>query len=333
MAIDLTPAHTEPAHFVEFADFDTPRFIVTVDTEEEFDWSAPFTRDRHGTTHVASIERFQKLCDSRGVRPAYLVDYPIASDGAAVSLLGGFVADARADIGVQLHPWVSPPFDEEPSVANSYACNLPPALERAKLVALHDHIVKAFGARPQIYRAGRYGAGPETRRILADLGIAIDSSVRPLFDYSDQGGPNYAESPLEPYWIRDGKLMELPLTTVFGGMLGGAGKGLFARAFESASSRGILARTGLLERIALTPEGIPVEKAIKAIDIALAQHVPILNFSFHSPSLAVGHTPYVRSDADLERFYTWWERIFAHLALRGVKPTHVAEIKAAAGIA
>lgn len=332
MAIDLTPARSKPVRFVEFAGFDASRFIVTVDTEEEFDWSAPFSRDRHGTSHVAAMDRFQALCDHHEVRPAYLVDYPIASDEAAVSLLGGYAGEGRADIGVQLHPWVSPPFDEEPSVANSYACNLPPELERAKLTALHNHIVKAFGTRPQIYRAGRYGAGFETRRILADLGIAIDSSVRPLFSYADQGGPNYADCPLDPYWIFDGSLIELPLTTVFGGVLGGAGRGLFARAFETASSRGLLARTGLLERIALTPEGIPVEKAIKAVDIALAQNVPILNFSFHSPSLAVGHTPYVRSDDDLERFYDWWQRIFAHLALRGVKPTNVTEIAAAAGI-
>jgi hypothetical protein len=332
MAIDLKPAPSEPVRFVNFADFDVPRFIITVDTEEEFDWSAPFTRDRHGTSHIAEIARFQKLCDVHGVRPVYLVDYPIASDCAAVEMLGGFAADACADIGVQLHPWVNPPFDEEPSAANSYACNLPPALERAKLTALYNRIVEAFGICPQIYRAGRYGAGFETRRILADLGIAIDTSVRPLFNYAGQGGPNYAECPLEPYWIYDGRMIELPLTTVFGGILSGAGKGLFSRAFETSGSRGILARTGLLERIALTPEGIPIEKAIKAVDIAIAQHVPVLNFSFHSPSLAVGHTPYVRSQADLESFYDWWQQMFAHLALRGVKPTHVAEIKAAAGI-
>jgi hypothetical protein len=332
MAIDPKPAPSEPVRFVNFASFDQPRFIVTVDTEEEFDWSAPFTRDRHGTSHVADIVRFQKLCDANDVRPAYLVDYPIARDGAAIEMLGGFAADKRADIGVQLHPWVNPPFDEVPSVVNSYACNLPPELERAKLTTLYNRIVEAFGIQPQIYRAGRYGAGFETRRILADLGMAIDTSVRPLFDYADQGGPNYAECPLQPYWIYDDKMIELPLTTVFGGILSGAGKGLYARAFETSGSRGILARTGLLERIALTPEGIPIEKAIKAVDIAIAQHLPILNFSFHSPSLAVGHTPYVRSKEDLESFYDWWQQLFAHLALRGVKPTHVSEIKAAAGI-
>jgi hypothetical protein len=336
-ADDLKPANpgpttAGPVRFAEFASFDNPRFIVTVDTEEEFDWNGPFSRDSIRTSHVPAIARFQALCDDSGVRPVYLVDYPIAADDHAVELLGGYAATGRADIGVQLHPWVNPPFDEEPSVFNSYACNLPPELERAKLTALHDLITERFCVRPQIYRAGRYGAGFNTHRILNELGMAVDTSVRPLFDYSAQGGPNYAECPLQPYWIEDGKLIELPLTTVFSGALKAGGKHLFSRAFEAMTSRALLARTGLLERIALTPEGIPVEKAIKAVDIAVDRKIPILNFSFHSPSLAAGHTPYVRSEADLEKFYDWWIRIFAHLKARGVKPTHVDEIMSAAGI-
>lgn len=330
-AIDLAPATLQSLHFIDFG-FDCPRFIVTVDTEEEFDWTGPFTRDCHGTTHVGGIDRFQKLCDTHGVRPAYLIDYPIANDVAAVELLGRYVSDGRADVGVQLHPWVSPPFTEKLCVHNSYACNLPPELERAKLTALHNLITDKFGNKPQIYRAGRYGASHQSREILRDLGIVIDTSVRSLFDYTEQGGPNYASCPQEPYWITEGVLMELPVTSVFSGAFRSAGTTIFNHAFRSSTSRGLLARSGLLERIALTPEGIPAEKAIVAIDIALNQKTPILNFSFHSPSLAVGHTPYVRTDEELERFYDWWVRIFAHLKARGVKPTHVNEIVCAAGI-
>ena len=95
------------------------------------------------------------------------------------------------------------------------------------------------------------------------------------------------------------------------------------------TSRSILARTGLLERIALTPEGIPLGKAIQGIDCAIEQGVGILNFSFHSPSLEPGHVDYVRNDEELAAFYAWWEGVFAHLAKRGVLPVSVAEIKAA----
>lgn len=331
VAVDIDPSCPRELRFVDF-DFGGPRFIVTVDTEEEFDWAAPFTRDRHGTTHVPAIDRFQRLCDEHHVRPAYLVDYPIADDKAAVELLGGYVDGGRADVGVQLHPWVNPPFVEEPSIHNSYACNLPPELERQKLEGLHSLITERFGVRPQMYRAGRYGAGENSRKILHELGMSIDTSVRSLFDYTGQGGPNYASCPLDPYWIVEQQLMELPVTTVFCGAMRRAGKLIFVSAFKSFTSRGLLARTGMLERVALTPEGIPIEKAIQAVDVALDRNIPILNFSFHSPSLAVGHTPYVRTEEDLEQFYDWWVKIFAHLAARGVKPTYVDEIAQSAGI-
>lgn len=306
-----------------------PRFVVTVDTEEEFDWSARFSRNQHGTTHVAAIPRFQTLCDEQDVQPCYLVDYPITQDSKAVELLAGYAADNRAEIGVQLHPWVNPPFAEQISVHNSYSCNLPPELEREKLSILYTAIVGNFGVLPDAYRAGRYGAGPETPSILADLGVAIDSSARARFDYSVHGGPDYSQFPVIPYWLIEGRLLELPLTTVFSGTLRGAGDAIFGRWFASDTARSILARSNLLERIALTPEGIPLDKALQAIDLALEDGIPILNLSFHSPSLAPGHTPYVRNAEELEAFYAWWRTVLGHLAKRGVRATTMAEIKAA----
>jgi hypothetical protein len=133
-----------------------------------------------------------------------------------------------------------------------------------------------------------------------------------------------------PYWVDENRLLELPVTSVFGGLARSGGAKLFDRVFRSDTMRAVLARSGVLERIALTPEGIPIEKAIAAIDIAVEWQLPVLVFSFHSPSLAVGHTPYVRSEADLEEFYIWWVRVFDHLRVRGVHPTTIAEITAAA---
>jgi hypothetical protein len=319
--------------FVEVSGFDGPRFVLTVDTEEEFDWGKDFARDGFGTQHLTAIPRFQTLCSKFGVTPCYLVDYPIVEDAKGVALLGGYAQSGLAEIGVQLHPWVNPPFDEALSVRNSYACNLPPELERAKLTALHKAIVERFGIRPDVYRSGRYGAGSCTASILADLGIAIDSSVRPRFDYSGQGGPDYRGYPLKPYWIRRGELLELPLTTMFGGALGAVGDMVYGRWFGSQPARSALARTGLVERIALTPEGISLRKALHAIDLAVAQGVPVINLSFHSPSLGVGYTPYVRSESDLEGLYAWFEGVFSHLQACGAKAATMAEIKRASGIA
>jgi hypothetical protein len=55
-----------------------------------------------------------------------------------------------------------------------------------------------------------------------------------------------------------------------------------------------------------------------------------LSFSFHSPSLTPGHTPYVRNSADLTVFYGWWDKVLAFLAARKVMPISVDEMLAAA---
>lgn len=311
-----------------FAD-DSPRFILTVDTEEDFDWDKPLARDSHDTRHVPRLKNFQQFCENEGVIPIYLVDWPIATSRTAGEILGESVRADRAEIGVQLHPWVNPPFQEEVTQHNSFAGNLPMELEEEKLAALKKAIEKNFGVAPLIYRAGRYGLGPNTAELLARHGIAIDTSVRPLFDYSSAGGPDYRQHPLHPYWVDAEKtLLELPLTSTFWGVLRRQGGMIYPRLWRMPSMRGVLARLGLLERVPLTPEGVSVEEAIRGIDMALDDGVDMLVLSFHSPSLRPGSTPYVRDENDLDALYDWWRRIFAYLQQRGVKPSSVRDVMA-----
>jgi hypothetical protein len=303
------------------------RFILTVDTEEEFDWSRPIRRDGYSLGHVPWIEKFQQFCEKHQVCPIYLIDYPIATSPEAIAILKGAVAAGKAEIGIQLHPWVNPPFDEEVNEHNSFAGNLPRALEAAKLTRLRDTITQNFGTEPLIYRAGRYGAGPNTAEILADAGIAVDTSVRAKFDYSSLGGADYRQHPLSPYWLDERRrVLELPLTTVFWGMLRRQGDLIYPALWRAPRLRGLLARFALLERISMTPEGIDVDEAIRGIDIALDDGLPLLVFSFHSPSLQPGLTPYVRSAADLDRFYDWWRRIFTYLEQCEVTPASLRDV-------
>lgn len=319
---------------VRFASGFGQRYVVTVDTEEEFDWTKPIRREGHTVHTVARLAKFQEFCEGQGVCPVYLVDFPIATCPAAGEVLGDAVAAGRAEIGVQLHPWVSPPFDEEVNEFNSFAGNLPAELEREKFRRLRDAIVKTFGTAPLIYRAGRYGVGRATAGILAEHGIAIDTSVRSAFDYSAGGGPNFRDHPVRPYWIDPGqRLMELPLTTVYWGVLRQLGPWLYPRMWRLPSLRGALSRIGMLERIPLTPEGVTIEEAIRGIDIAIDQQLPVLVFSFHSPSLAPGFTPYVRSEDELDALYDWWRQAFAYLARRGVSPTCVRDLIASVELA
>jgi len=332
MEIDSLPGPNllEPPGKQAFASFSGDfgqRFIVTVDTEEEFDWSAPLDRDKHSVVTVPALCKFQQFCEGFGVIPSYLIDWPVADSSFAPAAIGDAVSSGRAEVGVQLHPWVSPPFVEDVNERNSYAGNLPFELEREKLHMLRDRIERAFGTAPRSYRAGRYGLGSRTAEILMECGIAVDTSVRARFDYSGTNGPNYREHPLRPYWVdAERRLLELPLTTVYWGPLRQVGNIIYPHLWRAPSVRGVLARTGLLERIPLTPEGITAEEALRGVDIAIDEGLPVLVFSFHSPSLATGHTPYVRNEADLNALYDWWRALFTHLARRSVKPTSIGEI-------
>lgn len=320
--------------FVRFRDGETRRFLLTVDTEEEFDWSKPLKRSGHSLDTIPRLRKFQQFCEGQGVVPVYLIDYPIATSTLAAEILGPAITAGRAEVGVQLHPWVSPPHEEEVNQYNSFAGNLRPELEFAKLKHLRDTIEQNFGAAPLIYRAGRYGVGPNTARFLSEVGIAIDTSVRSGFDYSAGDGPNFRDLPLRPWWIdRAAGLMELPLTTVFQGRLRRLGGWLYPRLWRMPRMRGVLARLGLLDRIPLTPEGVGIAEALRGIDIAVAEDIPILVFSFHSPSLSPGFTPYVREADDLDDFYDWWRQAFARLERHGVQPTSVREIMASVALA
>jgi hypothetical protein len=323
-AINEAPARVDKVVFRP--DFGR-RFILTVDTEEEFDWSQPIRREGHGLDHLPRLAKFQRFCENEGVNPIYLIDYPVATSALAADILREPVAKGLAEVGIQLHPWVNPPHDEEVNEHNSFAGNLPPALERAKFTRLRQMIERNFETVPHIYRAGRYGVGPETAAMLRDSGIAMDSSVRTKFDYSAEGGSNFRRHPLAPYWLDpEHSVLELPLTTVFWGLLRQQGDLLYPLMWRMPSLRGVFSRFGLLERIPLTPEGISAREAIRGIDIALDDGLPLLVFSFHSPSLRPGHTPYVRDEADLDGLYDWWRAVFAYLRERRVAPTSVSEI-------
>jgi len=320
-----------PGAIARFAPGWGQRSLLTVDTEEEFDWTAPFTPTEHRLDHVGRLAKFQLFCEGIGAQPVYLIDWPVATSPQAIEILGGALKSGKAEIGIQLHPWVNPPHDEQVNSYNSYAGNLPPALEREKFLRLRDLIAANFGTDPVIYRAGRYGLGPASVGMLREAGIAIDTSVRSNFDYSPDHGPDYRRKPLAPYWLDEPRgVLELPLTTVFWGVLRKQGD-LLQPIIEryprfGAYFGGILARLSLLERIALTPEGVSAEEALRGIDIALDDGLPLLVLSFHSPSLLPGNTPYVRTEEDLDRLYDWWRTIYAYLDQRGVQPTSVAEI-------
>src|SRR5262249_5844133 len=90
-----------------------PMLCVVVDSEEEFDWGARLSRNAVGVRHLRRIDRIQGMLDQYKVRPTYVVDFPVASQADGIEPLKAISDDGRCVIGAHLHPWVTPPFDDE----------------------------------------------------------------------------------------------------------------------------------------------------------------------------------------------------------------------------
>jgi hypothetical protein len=293
---------------------EAPLLLVVIDTEEEFDWSQPFSRNNIGATSIHNQPLAHRVFEKYGIVPSYLVDYPVANSEFA-AVLRELRQQGLCEIGAQLHPWVNPPHEEEVNARNSYPGNLPAALERAKLLAITDAIRRQFAVEPVAYKAGRYGFGPHTLAILEELGYRIDTSVMPFTDFSEFEGPDYTHYTARPFWCGNARrILEVPVTRGLVGISETLSAPLFAKINSRQLRRyhvpGVLSRLGIVERITLTPEGVDHSAHRRLTRALLAQGQRIFMFSYHSSSMAPGNTPYVRTQRDLDNFLRTMDRYF-----------------------
>ena len=286
----------------------TPVCTIVVDAEEDFDWAHPQEGVQHTSANMLHIRLLQEIAGAYGARPAYLLTYPILQSAEIVKLLRTRVERGDCEVGVQLHPWVTPPFSKGRGLATSFAGSLPPELERLKLLELRRKFIECFGTTPLMYRAGRYGLGENSARLLEELGFSIDTSVAPRTDFAATGGPDFSDYGSAPFWFgqRD-RLLEVPLCR---DVVGWSGR--FAPALYQSLSQPRLAplhilalatRLRAVERITLSPEGNDLPAMKRLVRSLHAAGSRVFVVSLHSSSLTVGRNPYVRSEYDLRHLY------------------------------
>jgi glycosyltransferase involved in cell wall biosynthesis len=307
----------DPAYHMPGLDqrLERPMLITTVDAEEDFDWTRPFSRAETDVTSIRSQHRAHRIFERYGVVPTYMVDHPVASQDEGRAPLKELLQSGLCEIGAQLHPWVTPPFVEYVSTHNSYPGNLHPTLEFAKIQTLTDELTKAFGQPPRIFRAGRYGVGPNTGAALSHFQYEADSSVVPCWSFAGQGGPDFRRVNARPYWIDlERRILELPVTAAIvgraQGMPGAVTSQFFGRYSEAIGLPSVMSRLRLLERIKLTPEGITIEEARRLVSHMVGMGHKVFVLTYHSPSLEPGNTPYVRTEAELAKFLRWLDEFY-----------------------
>ena len=290
---------------------DRPVCALAVDAEEDFDWDQPVPFTDYSTKCMKNIRALQEVVGAYGVVPTYLLTYPVLEDEDVVHILRRQLRRGECEVGVQLHPWVNPPFEAEVAHgghATSFSGNLPPGLEERKLVQLKQRFTERFAIEPRIYRAGRYGLGRETTALLEKHGFAIDASMAPRTTATDEGGPDYGSQDYQVFWFgQQRRLLEVPLcrsVVGWGGRLAApAYRALATPALTRLRVPGILTRLRFAERITLSPEGNDVRAMLRLVRHLRRRGQTLFVLSFHSSSLDVGRSPYVRSRAELHAFY------------------------------
>lgn len=274
--------------------------IVTVDTEESFDWSR-FDGGDCRLCPIEDIDRFQSLAASFGVKPLYLLTWPLINDPQSADYFRALAKSGAADLGLHLHQWRTPPLDGFGGEYYSWQSNLPLAVHAEKLATLAAAFERAFGFRARAHRAGRYGIAPENYAALAAVGVELDFSPSPAFDYAARGGPDFSAMSNAPFAMNTASGVVF-VTPVCGGRTLRGGR-YFLPATMAAPGFTPGRRPFLRNLTAparLTCEGGGVEDRAALTRRLLADGTPVLTFGLHSTSLTPGANPYARDAAAVD---------------------------------
>ena len=296
------------------------KLIVTVDTEEDR-WGN-VRASHYGVENIGALLDFQKLCDEMGVKPTYLVTYPVVTDESAAAILRALLEHANCEVGAQCHTWNTPPFEEPESKRNTMLSNLSQDLQHKKMAVLRDAIERHLKISPVSFRSGRWGYSQSVATNLVKLGFKVDSSITPFTDWASVGGPDF--STVGPRAFRfspddifhespDGELTEIPVTIGYVGWLNfdmrwsnAVQRVAQRKRFAPARVAGILSKANVIRKVWLSPETSDVTDMIRLARHLQRQGYRFLNLTFHSPSLRAGLTPFVRTQQAEQRF---WEKL------------------------
>ncbi len=276
-----------------------PKLIVTVDTEEIFDWNG-FSPTEHRIARPADIDRFQSLCEEFGARPLYFITYPLMINAESAGYFRRLAEEGRADLGLHLHQWTTPPLGGFAGEYYSWQCNLPPEIHAAKLKSLGEAFERAFGFPARAHRAGRYGVSALAYREIAGAGIRFDFSPSASFDFSAEGGPDFSGASNEPFEAAT-DCGDVLVTPVCGALALRGGRAFLKQPQAPGlnNERAPYSRR-MTAPFRLSPEQARFEELVSLTKSLGEAGVAILTFSLHSTSMTAGGNPYAPDAAAID---------------------------------
>jgi hypothetical protein len=304
--------------------------LVGIDTEGDNQWDAA-ARLNQRFENIYALPRLHALFARHGVRPTYVITYPVATDLASAAVLRALRERGDCEIGAHHHAWETPPCTEEDVRRHPYASTLPREQFEAQLERLTTAITDAVGERPVSYRSGRFGFSAAHVAALERCGYQVESSVAPLFYEAHKGGPEFVEAPLKPYFLAydsatqpgGSGVLEVPVSAALNRRLPSALQFAYARAPRPYTTKRALRALGLLRMRWLRPSYSSLEDMISLAKDLARWNEPVLNLLFHSSEAIVGGSPYNRTPGELDAFFDRLERFlsFATRELHAVPAT------------
>jgi hypothetical protein len=286
-----------------------PQLAIVIHTEEEFNWDSGFYRSNDKVTHGQELISLCEKMISVGGNVMLAMDYAFVNSEQGLNVINFFkVHNNGIEFATHLHPWVSPPFkdnDDKISEYNSYPGNLPKKEEFNKLKTLTDIIEAKVGYKPTTYLAGRYGVGENTYQTLSELGYTTDLSISPFANFTHQQGPDFSQ--FDNQVVFNDKIKCIPHTTGYISYIGVFANYLnkdpnaLPKLNNSFVGKVLLKLLGV-KRIRLSPEGFTLNEMKRLTKSLREIGGSNFIFSFHSPSVKTGLTPYVKTGDELESF-------------------------------
>ncbi|GIW94953.1 MAG: deacetylase [Pirellulaceae bacterium] len=312
-------------------------YVITVDTEEEWDWGGPFpVRGGYGVSNIEQLPRFQALCDRYGASVTYFVDYAVLAARSSRRVILDLARHPNVEIGMHIHPWNTPPIQSDTvPVRDSFLHNLPYEVAREKLERTYQRF-REYGLIPTSFRGGRYSCGAVGQRFLVERGFLVDASVCPFSWWPDEGAPDYRKRDIRPRrcqnpFVPEWPLWEMPLTLAFT-----RGPWPIWRAFYQSVERsflrhvrliGIIERLGLVRRVWLNFECESAANMKRLIRLLIRMPVDYICFTVHSSSLAVGPNPYARTPEAVEGIYQTIETMLRFVQeTPGLRPATISQV-------
>jgi hypothetical protein len=311
--------------------------LVGIDTEGDNQWSAEARRNQR-FENIYALPRLHALFARHGVRPTYVITYPVAKDPRSADVLRSLLERGDCEIGAHHHAWETPPCTPEDVERHPYASTLPRRQFEAQLESLTDAIRDAVGRAPVSYRSGRFGFSADHVAALERLGYTVESSVAPLFYEAHKGGPEFVEAPLRPYFLAydsatkpgSSRVLEVPVSAALNRKLPKRLQYAYARAPRPYTTKRVLRALRLVRMRWLRPSYSSLDDMIGLAKDLARWNEPVLNLLFHSSEAIVGGSPYNRTQAELDAFCDRLERFLA-FATRELKavPATFAEFREA----